>query len=148
MNAQDGNPRKFALLVLYAVDGTAGSVHVEDAMSRFRASFSGDLEGLDSQWGEILARVSGVTENLGEIDDEIRVLCPRWKVERMALVDRNILRLGIWEILKNRQPAIRVINELVDLAKDYGEKSTPGFVNGLLDQMCRNHEIKLGRSKS
>ncbi len=147
MKDQGSNARKFALLVLYAVDGASGSVDVEDAMTRFRASFSGDLLGLDEHWSEISGCVSGVTENLSQIDDEIRELCPRWKVERMALVDRNILRLGIWEILTNRQPPIRVINELVNLAKEFGQKSTPGFVNGLLDQMCRNHEIKIGSAK-
>ena len=70
-------------------------------------------------------------------------MSPHWKLERMASIDRNILRLGAWEILTNHRSPIVVINACVELGKLYGEKDTPGFINGLLDQLCKNHKIKV-----
>jgi N utilization substance protein B len=92
-------------------------------------------------WHDVEARLLGVLSDLEHLDEEIQKVSPRWRVERMANIDRNILRLGAWEIFKRDTPAIVVINACVELAKDYGEQNTPGFVNGLLDQICKDHDI-------
>lgn len=139
--------RQAALLVLVALDISVGSV--EQALVDFPGSLA-DQETLAdravevrSQWGEVQKRVRGVHDVMEALNDEIRTVSPRWKIERMAPVDRSILRLGFWEVLYGNIPAKTAINGCVDLAKMYGEKGTPAFVNGLMDQLCQNHGIPI-----
>ena len=77
--------------------------------------------------------VEGVIANRKAIDDTIRKLAPAWPVEQIAVVDRNILRLAIYEILiDNKVPMRAAINEAVELAKIYGGENSPKFINGVL----------------
>jgi N utilization substance protein B len=77
--------------------------------------------------------VSGVMAHREEIDEVIRQKAPAWPLEQVAVVDRNILRLAIYEILiDNRVPVRAAINEAVELAKSFGGESSPKFVNGVL----------------
>jgi N utilization substance protein B len=77
--------------------------------------------------------VEGVLSNEGEIDNVIEIYAPAWPVVQMALVDRNILRLAIFEILfDNKVPVKVAINEAVELAKMFGGDHTPKFINGVL----------------
>ena len=77
--------------------------------------------------------VDGVLSNEGEIDSVIEIYAPAWPVAQMALIDRNILRLAIFEILfNNKVPVKVVINEAVELAKTFGGDNTPKFINGVL----------------
>jgi N utilization substance protein B len=65
---------------------------------------------------------------------------PRWKIERMAAVDRNVLYLGVYELIEGETPAPVVINEAVELAKKYGAEQSAAFVNGILDEIRRTIE--------
>jgi N utilization substance protein B len=77
--------------------------------------------------------VEGVLSNEDEIDGIIEIYAPAWPVAQMALIDRNILRLAIFEILfNNKVPVKVVINEAVELAKTFGGDNTPKFINGVL----------------
>lgn len=77
--------------------------------------------------------VEGVLGNEAEIDKVIALYAPAWPVAQMALIDRNILRLAIFEILfNNKVPVKVVINEAVELAKMFGGDNTPKFINGVL----------------
>jgi len=77
--------------------------------------------------------VQGVLENQGRIDEVIRKTAPAWPLEQVAAIDRNILRLAIYEILiDNKVPMRAAINEAVDLAKEFGGETSPRFVNGVL----------------
>jgi N utilization substance protein B len=77
--------------------------------------------------------VSGVLDHREEIDEVIRQKAPTWPLEQVAVIDRNILRLAIYEILiDNRVPVRAAINEAVELAKSFGGESSPKFVNGVL----------------
>ena len=77
--------------------------------------------------------VSGVLDHRQEIDAIIRQKAPAWPLEQVAVIDRNILRLAIYEILiNNRVPVRAAINEAVELAKSFGGESSPKFVNGVL----------------
>jgi N utilization substance protein B len=77
--------------------------------------------------------VAGVLDHQQEIDAVIREKAPAWPLEQVAVVDRNILRLAIYEILiDNRVPVRAAINEAVELAKAFGGESSPKFVNGVL----------------
>jgi N utilization substance protein B len=77
--------------------------------------------------------VSGVIQNKEEIDQHIKRFAPAWPVEQIPIVDRNILRLAIFEILLDNSVPVKVaINEAVELAKMFGGDNSPKFVNGVL----------------
>ena len=77
--------------------------------------------------------VDGVLAHKVRIDDYIRRFARAWPIRQMAVVDRNILRLAIFEVLVDNRVPIRVaINEAVELAKDFGAENSPRFVNGVL----------------
>lgn len=78
--------------------------------------------------------VQGVLEHLEDIDNMIRLAAPTWPLSQMAGIDKNILRLAIFEILFNtgKTPAKAAINEAVELAKMFGSDNTSRFVNGVL----------------
>ena len=84
--------------------------------------------------------VRGVHRNRVQLDDLIAEHARGWKLERMPVVDRNLLRLGLFEIL--HQPDVPVpvaINEAVELAKDLSTDDSPRFVNGLLARVAEEH---------
>ena len=77
--------------------------------------------------------VRGVIRNRKEIDQNIIRFAPAWPLEQISVVDRNILRLAIFEILlDNKMPVKASINEAVELAKTYGSDNSAKFVNGVL----------------
>jgi N utilization substance protein B len=80
-----------------------------------------------------LELVKGVTDNREQIDQVIRDTAPAFPIDQLAVVDRNILRLAIYEILiDNKVPMRAAINEAVELAKEYGGENSPKFINGVL----------------
>ena len=77
--------------------------------------------------------IAGVRENKQKIDAAIRKFAPAWPLEQIALIDRNILRLAIFEMLLNNKVPVKVaINEAVELAKMFGSENSSKFVNGVL----------------
>ena len=76
--------------------------------------------------------ISGVLENKEDLDVAIRKFAPAWPLEELASVDRNILRLGIYESWLKKVPAKVAINEAVELAKNFGSDSSAKFINGVL----------------
>jgi len=81
--------------------------------------------------------VRGCAAHTDAIDTRIRGASKHWRLERMARVDRNILRLAIFELLERPEVPRRVtLNEAVELAKRYGDENSPAFVNGLLDRIA------------
>lgn len=83
--------------------------------------------------------LSGVRRNRGELDQLLVARTENWSLERMAVIDRNVLRLGAYEILYAGTPGRVAINEAVELAKRYGAKQSAQFVNGVLDRLL--HEL-------
>ena len=80
--------------------------------------------------------VAGVDSHLEELDAFIVRYSEHWRLSRMTIVDRNLLRLAIYELLYQPQiPPKVVINEAVEMAKRYGSEASGGFVNGILDQV-------------
>jgi N utilization substance protein B len=82
--------------------------------------------------------VEGVFGHAVEIDDAIRAASDRWTIERMPVVDRNLLRIGVYELLFSLEtPAGAVINEAVELAKLLSTEDSARFVNGVLGRIAR-----------
>ena len=84
--------------------------------------------------------VAGVRRNRQELDHVLAQTADHWSLERMAATDRNVLRLGAYEILYSDTPRNVAINEAVELAKRFGSKQSAQFVNGILDRLLLGHE--------
>lgn len=91
--------------------------------------------------------VVGILDDQTSLDALIQGSSPRWKVQRMSYIDRNILRLAAFELTHRSDdvPAKVVINEAVELAKRFGAEQTRNFVNGILQQICTDNDISLSR---
>jgi N utilization substance protein B len=83
--------------------------------------------------------INGVKNNLEKIDSTVQKVSQHWKLDRMAIVDRNLLRMAIFEMLVMKDPLTPniVINEAIELAKKYGSTDSASFINGLLDQAAK-----------
>jgi N utilization substance protein B len=84
--------------------------------------------------------VAGVRRNRNELDALLSKTADHWSLERMAATDRNVLRLGAFEILYFETPGRVAINEAVELAKRFGTRQSAQFVNGILDRLLADHE--------
>ena len=82
--------------------------------------------------------VAGVRLHRQEIDETLERTAANWSVSRMAVTDRNVLRLGAYELLYGDAPARVVIDEAVELAKRFGTANSGSFVNGILDRLMRD----------
>lgn len=134
--------RECALQILYPLDMIAGkdaapfsdADGIEDAIARFFEHFDADARARER--AEALVR--GVVQERAKIDDVIAAHSPRWRLERMALVDRNVLRLCVHELMFDAEtPARVVIDEGVEIAKRFGAEQSAAFVNGVLDSAAR-----------
>ncbi len=122
--------RECALKVLYCIDITKQDFTT--ALSNFWRDNQQAAEIKD--FANLL--IKGVIENLEKIDNEISKFAKNWQLKRMAIVDRNILRLASYELLflKDIPPKVS-INEAVELAKRYSGQDSGKFVNGILDKI-------------
>jgi N utilization substance protein B len=120
--------RELALQMLYQheIAGTA----VEGILSSFE-----ELKQVPQTTREFaIALVQGVISKLTELDSQLVDQADNWRLERMAAVDRNILRLALYELMfENGTPPAVVIDEAVEIAKRFGSERSSQFVNGVLD---------------
>jgi transcription antitermination factor NusB len=125
--------REFTLQILYQMDITHDAS--EDSLNNFWSTHN--EEKVDDQVKEFTAElVKGVEQNLESIDKQISEYAANWQLKRMAVVDRNVLRLGCYELLLRSDIPPKVsINEAVDLAKKYSGQEAGKFVNGILDKI-------------
>jgi len=119
--------RGLALQALYEIDSVGHEI--AGVLTHLLAG-----EGLSVENDAFVCElVNGVIQNKEKIDLNIQNFAPAWPVEQIPVVDRNILRLAIFEILLNNKVPVKVaINEAVELAKTFGSDNSPKFVNGVL----------------
>jgi N utilization substance protein B len=112
---------------------------IEDAISAFYLTLGSEEEDPKptpaDEFMETLAR--GASGNATEIDQKITAKSSHWRIERMAVVDRNILRLAIYEIQSTETPPAVVIDEALELAREFAGDESVAFVNGVLDAVRR-----------
>jgi N utilization substance protein B len=90
-----------------------------------------------------LALTKGIMEHKDEIDAAIGQFAPDWPIERITTIDRNVLRLGIYELMYDQAiPSKVAINEAIELAKTFGGESSGKFVNGVLGAVFRDQQAK------
>lgn len=87
--------------------------------------------------------IDGVRQQRETLDAELEKTARNWKLSRMAATDRNVLRLGAYELLYTDAPGRVVINEAIDLARRYGSDNSAKFVNGVLDKLMKLHSGEL-----
>ena len=126
--------RAFALQILYAADA-AGGVDIEAAARAWGDSFDLDVDEAGREFARELARTT--IEHMPAVDEIIAGASKNWRLDRMARVDRNILRLATCELKHFPDVPVKVcINEAVELAKRFGTAESPAFVNGILDRVA------------
>ena len=129
--------REAALKALYQMDVTGDS-----PSNTLKIFFRHHRVAVGSQ-AFVSQLVEGTSKHLAKIDPLIRRHATNWTLERMALVDRNILRLGAYELLHETEtPPKVVINEAVDLAKRFGAADSGKFVNGVLDSIHKTERVE------
>lgn len=136
--------RSLALQALYEIDIT-GHAPGEVIEARFAES---PMEEILCEFARQI--VVGVLPIIQDLDRLIAVHAPEWPLEQVAVIDRNILRIALWEIAVSQQTPMKVaINEAVELSKEFGSDSTPRFVNGVLGSLVLHHnEIIQALAKS
>lgn len=142
--------REYALKMLFALQIDKDQVEADRLLESFwnNFRFADDLLGepLESTdvplttatrlFAESLVR--GVVEFRAVIDKKISEIAKNWSLARMAAVDLSILRIGTYELLYQPSvPAAVVIDEAIEIAKRYGTKDSPSFINGLLDKIAK-----------
>jgi N utilization substance protein B len=123
--------RERALQALYQIDVAASDI--DEALGRFWRSFEPaerEVQALAEQF------VRGVHRERRAIDERIEAASTNWRVDRMARVDRNALRLAVFELLHGDAPVKVIINEAIELGKKFGSESSGAFVNGVLDRIA------------
>jgi N utilization substance protein B len=119
--------------ILYEMD--LAGMSAEQAIARFWA-YLGTSDG-ENEFGNQLVR--GYASQKTAIDETIRSVSEHWRLERMATVDRNIIRLAVFELMTLPDVPRKVtLNEAVELAKRFGDEASPAFVNGVLDRIAND----------
>ena len=123
--------RESALKILYQAELTRREIHAA------AENFWSEFEEIDENVRTFTDRITlGIEKNIREIDDKISQHATNWQLKRMAVIDRNVLRIGVFELLHTTDiPPKVTINEAVELAKKYGDLESSKFVNGILDKI-------------
>jgi N utilization substance protein B len=98
-------------------------------------------EGTDDQTirQSALEMAGGTWEQRASIDQQVERLAPQWPPRRQPGVDRNLIRLAVWELTNAQTPPKVVLDEAIELAKKFSTEQSPAFINGVLDAVLREH---------
>ncbi len=131
--------REQALQVLFSWD--VRKLTAQESIEAFYGSLSSEeAEARNSRDAFLEQLVTGTVAQVAEIDERITKHAEHWRIERMPPVDRNILRLAIYEMLHTDTPPPVLIDEALELARRFAGKESVNFVNGVLDAVHREHK--------
>ena len=133
--------RSIAMQSLYEWDFAGKKEDLKKLVERNIQEFGPGLEDVNKDFIRTLA--SGVKEHLTDLNQIIEKAAPEWPLEQITIVDRNVLRLGLFELLygnKDEVPPKVAINEAIELAKNFSGESSGKFVNGVLGTVYRELE--------
>ena len=136
--------RTIVLQSLYEWDFYKQEVELDTIVERNTETFGGDIDEPEFIW----KIVAGVISHREEIDSIIGKAAPEWPIDQIANVDRNILRIGLYELLyadPEEIPHKVAINEAIELAKNFGGQNSSKFINGVLGTIY--NEIKAGKEE-
>ncbi len=129
--------RSIAMQSLYEWDFGGRKNDLEKITEKNIKEFGPGLEDLSLVWQII----TGVVKHLSKLDKIIEQAAPEWPISQITVVDRNILRMGLFELLysnKEEVPPKVAINEAIELAKSFGGESSGRFINGVLGTVYKN----------
>ncbi|GBE05172.1 MAG TPA: transcription antitermination factor NusB [Nitrospirae bacterium] len=128
--------REYALQLLFQYDLTGNELD-EDTLKEFWESNDEDQDVRQFTQGI----VQGTIEHIGALDEIIRTAAEHWSVERMAVVDRNILRAAVYELFYMPDiPSSVTINEAIEISKKYSTGDSSAFINGILDKIQKTSD--------
>ncbi|PIV65209.1 MAG: transcription antitermination factor NusB [Candidatus Nealsonbacteria bacterium CG_4_8_14_3_um_filter_37_36] len=133
--------RSIAMQSLYEWDFSAKKVDLEKIVEKNIREFGPGLEDASFVW----QLVTGIVQNLKEIDKIIEKAAPEWPIDQITIIDRNVLRIGLYELLFGDREAVPpkvAINEAIELAKSFGGESSGKFINGVLGTVYKEIEKK------
>lgn len=134
--------RECALQMLFAADVAKT---LEEALTTSYWDELGEA-GLDDLTRSFADKLTvGTLHKIETIDDRIRTRAEHWRIERMAIVDRNILRLAVYEFLFEETPATVIINEALEIARRFSTFEATQFINGILDAI--KHDLEKEQPK-
>ncbi len=131
--------RTIVLQSFYEWDFYERETNLEKIVERNMENFGQGIDEPEFVW----KIVKGIIEHLTEIDKVIEKAAPEWPIDKIAVIDRNVLRLGLYELLyadKEEVPPKVAINEAIEIAKNYSGSNSPKFVNGVLGAVYREME--------
>lgn len=132
--------RECALQMLFSYDVTRPSV--EDLLETFWGELAEASEEVRGFANELAV---GTISNLEEIDERIRIRTEHWRIPRMAVVDRNLLRMAVFEFLHQpNTPRTVAINEALEIARRFSTSESTQFINGILDAIKRDLDTQAG----
>lgn len=126
---------------LYEWDFSGKKADLEEIVKRNIREFGPGLEDQSLVW----QIVAGITKNISKIDKIIEKAAPEWPLDQITVVDRNVLRIGLYELLyadKKEVPPKVAINESIELAKTFGGSNSGKFINGVLGTVYKQIEEK------
>ena len=141
MTGRRTRARERALQALYQIDVAAAGI--DEALASFWRSFE-PTEREVQDLAEQLVRGVAVDRQL--VDDLIEGVSTNWRLDRMAKVDRNVLRLAVWELTNTPTPPKVVIDEAIELSKEFSTSQSAGFINGVLDAVLKEHLALTGKT--
>jgi len=131
--------RERSLQILFEWDARKGSI--EEAITSFYGGLYSEQSENKPERDEFVDRlVKGVAENITEIDRRLTQHAEHWRIERMPAVDRNVLRLAIYEMMALDTPPPVAIDEAIELARRFSGEESVQFINGVLDAAKREIE--------
>ena len=134
--------REYVLQILYQAEMTRRNIEVAGGQ------FWADADPVDETVRGFAQRLTlGIEQALQNIDAKISQYATNWQLSRMAVIDRNVLRIGVYELLfADDIPPKVTINEAVELAKKYGDLESGKFVNGILDKIHKTEVLSKKKS--
>ena len=137
--------RSIVLQSLYEWDFYNKKEDFVKALERNIQEFGSGIDEPEFAW----RLANGVIEHLKEIDEIIRKAAPQWPLEQLPVVDRNVLRIGLYELIyadRAETPEKVAINEAIELAKNFGGESSGKFINGVMGTVYKEMEEKNHKS--
>lgn len=139
--------RSIAMQSLYEWDFSGKKSDLGKIIEKNIKEFGPGLEDKTFIW----QLIEGVVKHISKIDKIIEKVAPEWPIEQITIVDRNVLRLGLYELLfgnKEEVPSKVAINESIELAKSFGGESSGKFINGVLGTVYKELEKKEGKGEN
>lgn len=130
--------RELVLQALFNIDMNDGKIQPDETERLFRFNYEQELSEAVKPFFDTL--LSGITDHLSEIDGLIEKSSSNWKLSRMSGVDRNVMRIAVYEMMFCSDIPEKVsINEAIDIGKKFGTRESGSFINGVLDSIYLEH---------